>query len=61
MVMFSEDAPDDIFIDVSPKRSIDLLRDPWTTVLWVSVLHVNDDFDEFRGWTLRARFALFAR
>ena len=61
MVMFREDKPDDIFVDVSPKRSIDLLRDPWATVLRISAFHFNDGFGEFWRWTLGSRFALILR
>ena len=59
--LFGEDTPDHIFIDIDPECLVDLLRDPWTSVPWISALHFNDGMDEFYGWTLWTRFAFFTR
>jgi hypothetical protein len=37
-VMVSKDTSHDIFINVSTKGSIYLLRDPWTAEPWVALL-----------------------
>jgi hypothetical protein len=52
MVVFDKDTPHHSFIDTDPERLVDLLRDPRTSVAWISVLHFNDGMNEFCGWSL---------
>ena len=61
MVVFGEDTPHHILIDIDPERLIDLLRDPCTSVPWISALNFNDGMAEFCGWILWTRLALFTR
>ena len=61
VVVFGEDTPDHIFIDVESKCFVNLLCDPWTSEPWITPLHFYDSPDEFRRRTLGSRFALSTR
>ena len=45
--MHGEDSPHYIFIDISSKRFIYLLRDPWATKVRVALLKFNNRLDKF--------------
>jgi hypothetical protein len=47
--MLGKDTPDNIFINVSTKGSVDRLRDAWTTEAGgVATFQLNDGLDTFK-------------
>jgi hypothetical protein len=59
--MVSKDSSYDIFINVSPEGSIDLLGNPRATELGVTLFQFNYGLDEFGGGTLWTGLAFAAR
>jgi len=60
-IIFGEDTPYHIFIDVGTECFVDLLREPRTSESRIAPFQFEDGLDEFSGWTFRPRLSLFAR
>jgi len=43
----SKDSSHNIFIQVQPETQVDLLSDPWAAESGVSLLHLDNGFDDF--------------
>jgi len=45
--MFSEDAPDQVLVDIDPECLGDLLSDSAAAKAWIALLQCNNRLDEF--------------
>jgi len=50
-----ENAPNNVLIDLDAERQGDLLRDARTAPGWISILHLDNGFNQFLPGSLRSR------
>ena len=59
-VVFGQNAPDHISVNVETERQVNLLRNPGTAESWIALPHGGNGIDQFFGRSLGSGFSRIA-